>query len=114
MRDFTPVHPAHFGILIIEKNDCLIYIIWYHTILLFAVLSYSITFLRSARGGKNQNPLGQFSHKSRPGNSRTRNRLAKQAGRLFFCEKNEKLNFRFWEGRDRPRDCDFRNLRQKL
>ena len=32
----------------------------------------------------------------------------------LFAKKNEKLNFRFWEGRNRPRDHDFRNLRQKL
>ena len=70
-------------------------------------------FKRIARAGKRQNPPGQFSHTNRPGNSRTRNRLEKTVWAKNLA-KNEKLNFRFWEGRNRPRDCDFRNLRQKL
>ena len=62
---------------------------------------------------KSKTPPGQFPHKNRPGNSRTRNRLEKTSARRVW-RKSEKLDFRFGEGRNRPRDCDFRNLRQKL
>ena len=47
---------------------------------------------------------GQFSHTEPLGQTVWANSLA----------KIEKLNFQSWEGRNRPRDRDFRNLHQKL